>query len=320
MAETLFLQKHKKAFSLIELSIVVLIISILIAGSLTASVSVINNAKVKVTRDRMAEIYKALGNYLLINGSLPCPASIISIKASDSTYGTSIGTAGTCSGTGVYNSSVATNLVYGMVPVRSLGLGNDLAEDGFQDKIAYIVDKNFTGTTFGTTATATSNMTINEIPGSATQTLTNDAIFALVSYGANQSGAFGINSASKNTRSTDSSEMQNDLDSTSAPAFGKTKIFDAKNSDLFDDIVFYKTRNALVADFNAFSAIYCVAGTVSLTYGSAASYSFAQSFYDQVAISTTICPSGYQTTSTYPTVRCGAFGVWQSFATNPCTK
>ncbi len=319
-------KNQKTAFSLIELSIVIIIISILITGSLSASVSALNNARIKVTKDRMAEIYKALGNYLLINGTLPCPASIIAVKASDATYGTSAGVAGACassgdcSATGVCNpASGATNLVYGMVPVKTLGLSNDMAEDGFENKIAYIVDKNFTGSNFGTTAIATGTMTVNEIPGSATQTNTDDAIFALVSHGSNKSGAFANNSATQNTRSIDSSEMSNDLDDLTSPNFDNILIADAKNSDFFDDIVFFKTRNSLVLDFNAFSTIYCQAGTLSLNYGGAASYTFPQGSYDQIVTSTTICPAGYRTTTQYPTRRCGAFGVWQSFAINPCT-
>ena len=309
----------KTAFSLIEISIVVLIIAILITGSLSSSITAINNTKIKSTRDRMDEIYKALGNYLLVNGKLPCPASILELKPS-STYGTSIGTAGTCSGTGVYSSTTsgATNLVYGMVPVKTLGLSNDLAEDGFEGKIAYIVDKNFTGANFGTAA-STATMTINEIPGSVTKTITDDAIFALVSYGINKSGAFPINSATQIARSSDVSETTNDLDSITSPLFDKILISDAKNSDVFDDVVFYKTRNNLLLDFGALSLVPCQIGVLSLTYGSAANYSFAQGFYNQLVVSTTPCPVGYRSTTNYPTRRCGAFGVWDSVAINPCT-
>ena len=310
----------KTAFSLIEISIVVLIIAILITGSLSSSISAINNAKVKSTRDRMDEIYKALGNYLLVNGKLPCPASILELKSSSSTYGASIGTEGTCSGVGVYSSATsgATNLVYGMVPVRTLGLSNDLAEDGFEDKIAYIVDKNFTGTNFGTAASA-ATMTINEIPGSVTKTITDDAIFALVSYGINKSGAFPINSATQIARSSDASEMTNDLDSAASPLFNKILISDAKNSDVFDDLVFYKTRNNLLLDFGALSLVPCQDGVLSLNYGGAANYSFTQGSYNQLVVSTTQCPVGYRSTTNYPTRRCGAFGVWDSVAVNPCT-
>jgi prepilin-type N-terminal cleavage/methylation domain-containing protein len=308
----------KTAFSLIEISIVVLIIAILITGSLSSSITAINNAKLKSTRDRMDEIYKALGNYLLVNGKLPCPASLLELKSSSATYGTSVGTAGTCSGAGVYVSSVATNLVYGMVPVKTLGLSNDLAEDGFEDKIAYIVDKNFTGASFGT-ATSTATMTIKEVSGSFTNTITTDAIFALVSYGINRSGSFPINSATQIARSSSSTEMTNDLDSISSPTFDKILFREAAN---FDDVVFYKTRNNLLLDFGALSLVPCQAGqagTLNLTYGSAADYNFAQGSYDQLVVSTTQCPVGYRSTTNYPTRRCGAFGVWDSVAVNPCT-
>jgi prepilin-type N-terminal cleavage/methylation domain-containing protein len=310
----------KTAFSLIEISIVVLIIAILITGSLSSSITAINNAKLKSTRESMDEIYKALGNYLLVNGNLPCPASILELKSSSSSYGTSFGTAGTCSGVGVYTSATpgATNLVYGMVPVKTLGLSNNLAEDGFEDKIAYIVDKNFTNTSFGT-STSTATMTINEIPGSTTKTITDDAIFALVSYGINKSGAFPINSATQIARSSDASERTNDLDSIASPLFDKILITDSKSSDVFDDVVFYKTRNNLLLDFEALSLVPCQAGVLSLNYGGAANYSFAQGSYNQLVVSTTQCPVGYRSTTNYPTRRCGVFGVWDSVAVNPCT-
>lgn len=310
---------RKKAFSLVELSVVIIIVSILITGSMSASVTAISNAKNRATKDRLAEIYNALGNYLLVNGTLPCPASLLEVKSGGS-YGASVGTAGTCSGTGVYSSSVATNLVLGMVPVRNLGLSNDMAEDAFESKITYIVDKNFTGSAFGTTATYTNTITVNEEVGASTHTLTNDAIFVLVSHGQNKAGAFNTFSATQNARSGQAAETNNDLDSTSSPAYNKTVIYASADNETFDDILFYKTRNAIVSDFNAFSAIYCVSGNLSLNYGGAANYAFAQGSFDQVVVSTTICPVGWRSTTQYPTRRCGAFGTWQSFANNPCTQ
>ena len=324
--------KTKKAFSLIELSVVIIIISILITGSLSASVSAINNAKNKVTRDRMEQIYNALGNYLLINGHLPCPASLKEVKSTSSNYGVSVGDEGTCessgsyNSTGVYNSSVATNLVYGMVPIRALGLENNMAEDGFESKFSYIIDMNFTGDDFGTTAVSTNTMTITENTGGVTHTNSNDAIFAIISHGSNRSGAFPINSATQNTRSTDLSEQLNDVDNLAAPAFTKTLMSKAKNSEVFDDIVFYKTRNQLVADFNAFSKIFCLAtdGALVVSYPSSIpntlTHDFANAAYDQLVISSDACPSEYSSTTEYPTRRCGALGVWQGFITNPCTE
>lgn len=311
--------KTKKAFSLIELSVVIIIISILISGSLTASISAINNAKNKVTRDRIEQIYKALGNYVLINGKLPCPASLLEIKSTSSNYGVSVGTSGTCSGSGVYNSTIDTNLVYGMVPIRALGLENDMAEDGFESKLSYVVDMNFTGDEFGKNAVATNTMTIMENTGGAEHTNTSDALFVIISHGANRSGAFPINSASQNARG-DISEKTNDMMS----SFTKIFISKAKNSEVFDDILFYKTRNQLIADFNAFSKIYCLADNLTVSYPASPTtsviHAFAEAAYDQLVISTVACPDGYKSTTQFPTRRCGALGIWQEFITNPCTE
>lgn len=327
----------KKGFSLIELSIVIIIISVLITGSLTASVSAINNAKIKLTRDRMEQVYNALGNYLLINGHLPCPASIINKKSSDADYGKFAGaggTAGVCNDLpGVYLSSSADDkLVYGMVPIRDLGLSNDMAEDGFGNKIAYIVDINFTEeTSFRDTTESTdlTPMTVLENSGAGNHTDTEDGVIVLVSYGANKSGAFPANSASQNVSSTDVQELENEVGTisvvTSTATFDKNIYAKAINSEVYDDIVMYATRNKLITDFNAFSAVYCKAGNLSLTYGvSTKDYSFPQAAYDQLVPATAIvaneCPLGYVSTAKYPTRKCGAFGVWQNFATNPCTE
>ncbi len=306
---------QKKAYSLIELSIVILIISILISGALTVFSGSANNKKITLTKTRIDEIYKALGGFLLANGRLPCPASIIAIKSTDATYGTEGTAAGNCAaGGGVY---VSSNLVYGLVPVKTLGLPNEYAEDGFESKIAYIVEKNFTSSSTFKNASATATMTLNELLGGVNQTITNDAILALVSYGANKSGAFNANATVKNSRSSDNSEMENDLDDSNS--FNKSLVFNTSDSDVFDDIVFYKTRNSLVSDFDALSLVNCLASTLSLSYPSAATYSWPESSYNQVVSSTSSCTAPYTKTVGYPTRRCGAFGVWESSVINPCT-
>ena len=240
--------------------------------------------------------------------------------------------AGNCSASGVCNPAAgATNLVYGMVPIRDLNLSDDFAEDGFEDKIAYIVDKRFTKDTvvpdagvdsFGTSP-STSIITINEIPTTGvTQTNTSDAIFALVSYGGNKSGAFGVNSSTQFTRSSDSTETDNDLDSLTAPNFDQDLNFSADSSDTFDDIVFYKTRNAIVSDFDAFLAIPCSGSgnSLSLNYGGFASYSWSQAHYNQIVASDTQCPPDYLIRTNYLTRRCGAFGVWETGIIAPCAN
>ena len=335
-----FLEKNRKnAFSLIELSIVIIIVSILITGAMSVSINSINNSKKKITKDRIAEIYKALGNYVLANKRLPCPAPIIDTKSVTSTYGTAASTSLCASTAGVSQSSTSPNLVRGMVPVKTLGIPLDMAEDGFGSKFEYIVDKNYTvastGTTpsigagdFGTSSTA--NIIIYDKAGSSAVQLTttsgtdesnnsNAAVFAIISFGGNKSGAYGFDSTSRNALSSDTEEAINTPTSLSDDTLYTNILYASSgNSDVFDDVVFYKSRNSLVADFNALSLIPCLATTESL-YGGTINWPLA--WYDQIAVATSpTCASlGYNAGSTEPTKRCGAYGVW-NVVINPCLQ
>jgi len=309
----------KRAFSLIELSIVILIVSILITGALSVSISNINNSKVKVTNDRIKEVYKALGNFLIINGRLPCPASLQKIKSVDSDYGAEVGAPGACEGAGIYTSNTTSTLIYGMVPIRALGMANDMGEDAFESKLNYIVDKNFTSTsTFGTAAftygsynAANETITIQDKPGGVTQNISFDAIFALISSGSNKSGAFPANSATQNDLSADADEQDNyatnfnDSPTPKTADFNNNLIISSSNSDVFDDITFFKARNNFISDFSMLSLIPCAA------YTDGSSYSWPAGSYEQAVTSTTACPNAATNGGpAYPVKRCGAFGVW----------
>lgn len=264
-------KKNRQAYSLLELSIVIVIISILISGAMTTAVGNISNAKVKITKDRMKTIHNALGSYVTTNRKLPCPASITELKTGDN-YGqalTSCSSMSTSSG-GVYVSSSSSNLLYGMVPVSTLGLAKEIGEDGFEDKIAYVVDKNFTDAanlslfpnfavpTFSTSTiiNTSNNINILEKSGSATITAITNAVFVLVSYGPNKRGAFGINSSTQNPVPTDGDEISNYL-AAGSPNFDNSFVGISENSDLFDDIIEYSNPRQLVAAFNLYHLLPC---------------------------------------------------------------
>ena len=92
---------QRKAFSLIELSIAIIVISVVIAGILSVSTVNKNNSNIKITNNRIKRINQALGEFVHVNKKLPYPASIKAIKITDTTYGTE----GTAAGTRVYLSS-----------------------------------------------------------------------------------------------------------------------------------------------------------------------------------------------------------------------
>ncbi len=342
MKKNLPKNNFKKAFSLLELSIVILIISILIVGSMTASVTAVNNAKYKLTRDRINEIYKAIGNYLLTNKALPCPASITSLKASDPNYGIA-GNNGTCTNiSGVYANASST-IVYGAIPVQTLGLNTDMSEDGFGTKFTYIVAKAFTDPSVTTSdavgfgrATPTGIISVKEsLNGVATwQNNTNDAILVIISHGNNKFGGFNNNSPSQNSPSPDVAEQYNYGTSFTGTSVTLAANFvsSAVNSDVFDDILFYKTRNNMLLDFNALSLVVCrleVTTDATCNGGSPCTWhncnnggscTWAQAYYNQIVTSSEQCSTGYSSTVLRPTRRCGAFGVWESKHINPCTQ
>lgn len=305
-------KRHKKAFSLIELSIIILIISIIAAGSLTVSKTIVNNAKIATTKAKMDTIYKALTAFIATNRRLPCPALLWVQKGHTKTgfstinspysgvytfgYGQEFGNVAgingnNCSGIGpltvgnVYtssfpasfysnyvsdnptdnstnvrssadpvaeaailasvqasNSAAAFNLAYGMVPVATLGLDPDFAEDAWGTKIDYVVDTRFTTTSvdimtggelgFETTQGSPSQLNIvlyngyglngmglgsgndlesMDIQGPATNSLLPyfNGILLLISHGANKYGGFDAASTTQNPQSTIADEKLN---------------------------------------------------------------------------------------------------------------
>lgn len=306
-------KKIKSAYSLLELSIVIVIISILITGGLSVSVGGINNAKITTTKERMDVIYKALGNYLIKNKKLPCPALPTAIKSTSTTYGNEAANPGTCTGI----TSASTNLLYGMVPVSALDLANDFGEDAFETKIGYVVDRRFTkaSTTpnpavgddsFSSTA-ATSIFTINEKPAGTIQTITADAIFVLVSHGANKAYGFGANSASQNAASGDPDEADNAIVSST---FNSIFVSLSGNSDLFDDIVFYKTKADLIADFNLLNLVACTTAPAFTTGTGNASPQTG--YYDQISYRGGCSNANYRASA-----KCGPDGNWIILAECP---
>ncbi len=308
---------RKTAFSLIELSIVLVILSILIVGALSVSTSGITNAKNKVTNDRLQVIYRALGEFMLAQSRLPCPGDITNTKASAG-YGVEIGSQGGCSGTGVYISNNQSNIAYGMLPVNALKLPSDMAEDGFGSKFSYVVNKKFTKQEFagaaasptGFSYTATNGTDVIKILEEPSANEIDGIIFAVISHGMNKSGAFNATSLAQNAASADTYEQQNYPSSISGSTAdygvisgqGTRVVITAtsSSSDVFDDIVLYKTRDNLISDFNAMYLIPCAAQTVN-------SHTYATAYYGTLQYASSNCATP---STSRPSYRCGVNGTW----------
>jgi prepilin-type N-terminal cleavage/methylation domain-containing protein len=314
-----------KAFSLVELSVVILITSILITGAITVSKTGIRKANIQTTQDKMAEINRALTRFVALNRRLPCPADITKYSTS-SGFGAEVGTAGTCGGTGTRTTNpIVSNQVglfaYGMVPVNALELPNDMAQDGFGTKFYYVVDASSTATTplpldpggiytgfEATPSTAQGSYTGNTgyfgdplkiyitDYGLTTSTA---ALFVLISNGPNKFGGFNFNSANSNIAPTSTDELKN--------IYGADGYIFANTSTdkIFDDILLFRTKSQIIYDAGM-QFIICSGNPGSGGWGNSGeslynSAYWRSTFYGNAPVAVTNCAS---------TRYCGPYGIW----------
>ncbi len=339
----------KKAFSLLELSVVITIVAILITGALAISVNDLNERRTEVTKERIQTIYKAMGNYLAANGRLPCPASP-QVARSTSTYGTEVDCSNSspASSIGIWRSVWNANIWYGMVPIQTLGLSSDFGEDGFGAKFSYFIVKGFTSTDSSTGFATnhantydgngtTNRIRIHEKFSSTIREITNQAMFAIISHGPNKFGSFIPNATVQNPASSDTSEIWNSVNGSLDNTAGTANLYNYDGalgtyplmltnttSAIFDDILFYKTREEMLIDFKLYNLIPCPAQTfTNLGYNNSSgttSFAWGAGTYDEISSSTNACESGRLKGVKYPTRRCGPFGVWNSYTIEDCLQ
>ena len=187
--------RRSQGFTIAEMAVVVVIMAVIMGSSLKLLNTQTNNAAIQQTRDKQAEIRRALTHFLRTNGRLPCP---------DRKTGVGTGPDGVetapCSGSSADG--------YGVVPWQTLGIGRDRAIDGWGSFMAYRVangpfpplTKDWTSNQlvnlnantfsigeFNLPTGANSNILVNERnpsdPLFSLMPLTNEAVAVVLSYG-----------------------------------------------------------------------------------------------------------------------------------------
>ncbi len=193
----------KGGFTLIELSIILVILSFIAINMVITDTDVKAMGKGKVTRERMTIVHEALLKYAKSNHELPCPA-ISFLLTTHTDFGESTGSAGDCdpglSGgiSGIISSDTGT--VYtGMIPIRTLGLPEEYAFDGWDRRIKYVVAQNVTldSTYMNSTDikvlddyTNSSSHNASWYTGNHEYTRFDNVPYLLLSYGEDGQGAF----------------------------------------------------------------------------------------------------------------------------------
>jgi prepilin-type N-terminal cleavage/methylation domain-containing protein len=266
--------KAKKAYSLVELSVVITIMSILMMGVASIVTNSMKKAQKNETQEKIQIIYNAMGKFLLREKRLPCPARL-NLAESSASYGDETTKTGyncnTVAG-GIFTNG--NNFFIGAVPTTTLGLSSDMAKDEFGNKITYIVSKNATIATtleavspaifplsnigFGATTYTNQILTVSEY---SNRQITANAILALISHGNNKNCAYPANSTSANSSCPINDEATNSSNKYSAP-INNSIIYSSTNPN-FDDIVLFKTKNQIANDFNAHHLVLCDASATT---------------------------------------------------------
>ena len=138
-------------FSLLELSVVLVIIGIIIYMLLAVTTAQLEQGRIKTTQDKLIKIQNALIVFYGINNRLPCPANGLALNT-DSAYGkeqASTDDAGpdskygtvTCTANLSDVAEPATTVYIGTIPTRSLGLSDDIMVDSWGGRFTYAVSK-----------------------------------------------------------------------------------------------------------------------------------------------------------------------------------
>lgn len=239
----------KHGFTLVELSVVLLIAALMVGFGLKALQGANPKNCYPETRTALQDIHGALENFARSKGRYPLPARI--------DYGSSNGEFGREASSGLASSG---GVVFGSLPVNALGLGGDKAADCWNNKFTYAV------TTALTTAPGYSSnggaITLNTGTLSASSPLTTTAAFVVISHGQDGEGATPLTSAASVTaRSCNVSGSKIDRENCDIAGGANTRFFDAafNNGDgvsnFYDDVIIYAEKSALLVDCEVGSVV-----------------------------------------------------------------
>ncbi len=260
-------------FALLEVFIAMLIITTLISGLIIPGLTLNNYQKRKTTHNRIQHIQNAINNYVITYGRLPCPISLTNNTTQN--YQEQLSN-GVCSSVSSFNSG---STLYGAVPVDTLNISREYAQDGWGNKIMYIVPKDLTpsitskrsivfykntslGYKIAQTQVSTNTLTYTQDvdfsnylntyyrDSGIDRLLTNNNIYLLLSYGDNALGAYTIDGVQNSTVGYNATVgEENNFVSTSK---NNNNFFTNPSKNLrggkLDDIVYETSLNDIISE------------------------------------------------------------------------
>jgi prepilin-type N-terminal cleavage/methylation domain-containing protein len=259
--------KNQQGFTLIEMAISLIIVSIFLSASLYAYTLYLTNKQSTQTLEAVSAVTTAIFQFKNANGRYPCPAPILESKDTSSTYGhetncadLTIGTGatvppGTClvgtsppknyDGTCVESSprligGVNPRVRMGAIPFRELQIDEKQTFDGYGSRLVYVVTEDMA--VASTYKDSNAAIEIRDGSGNVLSGGNQSVAFLVLSPGKNRNGAVNIyGKAQPCLTATTDIDGQNCRDFTSTSDTQAIYTMDAQKSgtDQFDDIVEY---------------------------------------------------------------------------------
>lgn len=258
------LRRRKSGFSLLELSIVLVIISVITGTGMVVGKATLESAQVATTNKRINIIETALLAYRRANDRIPCPGDA-TMTSSNALFGYESANSGVCTGgspSANYTFSTSgSTVVEGAVPVRTLSLPDEFMYDGWGRKFAYGVWVGLTAPMGFANYGITPNCGLITIRNALGATRTTKANYAVVSFGSNGHGGFNERGVRVNAGSVNADELLNcHCDGTGANTgyLGLYVMKDvtenpANTLDSFDDLIRYKERWQMQSYFDEYN-------------------------------------------------------------------
>lgn len=263
----------KQGFTLVEMSIVLIIMSVVVGSGFALATRMNERQKEDVTLARLDAIEKALLDYRKANDHLPCPADG-TVNPDNANYGIEAASPSPdlCTGgTPAANFTAATHatktvytdttVVGGTVPIVTLGLPKEYGIDGWGNKFSYHIDARATERSAFSTYTISNgncfNIIVDDLLTWADDAdrnyLSFHAVYALISHGKDGHGAFSMGGPRINSGTVNAFQQQNaDYDDTGTTMAYNNLFHHVPASedpdtprDRFDDILRFKTRAQL---------------------------------------------------------------------------
>ncbi|HEV2611814.1 MAG TPA: type II secretion system protein [Noviherbaspirillum sp.] len=202
----------KAGFTLIEMAIVVLIVSIMMTLGVATLSAQLESTAVASTKKRQEAIRDALVAYLAKNRRLPCPDNPAANAPNVAFDGIEDRAAASVAGPPpTPNTTTACSSAFGVVPYATLGISRELAQDGWSNLFSYQVSTAPYNWTLNASFSAGSQggITVNTRNAAGTLTaFTGNAVVVLASHGKTALGAYTVG-GTRNTLPVGVDEVEN---------------------------------------------------------------------------------------------------------------